>query len=89
MLTFSGAVSIDTAMATSFQQAIALVVFSVVGSLSIGIPVIAYFASSKRVETVLADWKNWLMQNNSGVVIALSIILGALIISNGMKILST
>ena len=88
LLTFAGAASIYASKATPSQQAIALIVYAVVASLSVALPIIGYRLFTERVQSVLADWKDWLLRNNAAVVTALLIVFGALIIGSGLKILS-
>ena len=88
LLTFAGAASIDASKATPSQQAIALIIYAVVASLSVGLPIIGYRLFTEWVQSVLADWKDWLIRNNAAVVTVLLIVFGALIIGNGLKILS-
>jgi len=88
VLTFAGAAAIDASMATPSQQAIALALYAVVASLSVGIPIMGYVLFTERARTVLADWKDWLIRNNASVVAVLLMVFGALIIGNGLIILS-
>jgi len=88
LLTFAGAASIDASMATPSQQAIALALYAVVASLSVGIPISGYVLFTERARTVLADWKNWLIRNNAIMMTALLVVFGALIIGNGLLVLS-
>lgn len=88
LLTFAGAASIDASMATPTQQAIALFVYATVASLSVGIPIMGHILSAERFQTSLVDWRDWLIKNNTSVVIALLLVFGALIIGNGLKVLS-
>jgi hypothetical protein len=88
LLTFAGAASIDASMATPSQQAIALALYAIVASLSVGIPIIGYILFTDRARTVLADWKGWLIRNNAIMVTALLVVFGALIIGNGLLVLS-
>jgi hypothetical protein len=88
VLTFAGAAAIDASMATPSQQAIALTLYAVVASLSIIIPIIGYTLFTERVETVLTDWKDWLIRNNAIMVTAVLAAFGALIVGSGLLILS-
>ena len=88
LLTFAGAASIDASMATPSQQAIALALYAIVASLSVGIPIIGYILFTARARTVLVDWKGWLIRNNAIMVTALLAVFGALIIGNGLLVLS-
>ena len=88
LLTFAGAASIDASMATPSQQAIALALYAIVASMSVGIPIIGYILFKERARTVLANWKCWLIRNNAIMVTVLLAVFGALIIGNGLLVLS-
>ena len=88
LLTFAGAASIYASGATPSQKAIAFFVYAVVASLSVALPIIGYRLFTEQVQSVLADWKDWLIRNNAAVVCVLLIVFGTLIIGNGLKILA-
>ena len=88
LLTFAGTASIYASTATPAEQAIALTIYAVVASLSVGFPIVSYMLFTERVQSVLVDWKDWLIRNNASVVTALLVVFGALIIGNGLKVLS-
>lgn len=89
LLTFAGAAYIDASMATPSQQAIALIIYAVVASLSIIIPTIAYTLYTERVAVVLVNWKVWLIRNNAMLIAVLLVIFGSLIIGNGLLIIAS
>lgn len=88
LLTFAGAASIYASGAATSQKAIAFFVYAVVASLSVALPIIGYRFFTEQVQSVLADWKDWLIRNNAAVVCVLLIVFGTLIIGNGLKILA-
>ena len=88
LLTFAGTASIYASKTTPSEQAIALTIYAIVASLSVGLPIIGYKLFTERVQSVLVDSKDWLIRNNAGVVTALLFVFGALIIGNGLKVLS-
>jgi len=65
-----------------------LTIYAIVASLSLGLPIIGYRLFTERAQPVLIDLKDWLIRNNAGVVTTLLIVFGALIIGNGLKIIS-
>ena len=87
VLTFAGAAAIDASMATPVEQATALIVFTVVASLTIIIPTIVYFLYTERVRAILMGWKAWLTQHNTAVVTGLLVIFGVFLIGDGLRIL--
>ena len=69
-------------------QIIALLVFAAIASVTIAVPVVAYFLARHSVGIMFANWKDWLLRNNATVQIVLLLVFGALLIGGGMKILA-
>jgi threonine/homoserine/homoserine lactone efflux protein len=66
------------------QQAIAYLIFALVGTLGVGIPVVIYFAMGDRSDKLLAGLKDW-MSVNSGVIMAvICLIIAAKLIGDGI-----
>ena len=70
------------------QQAVALLLLVVVGSLGIIAPVAVYFAMGDRAAPILEDWKTWLVVNNATVMVVLFVIFGVTLIGKGIAGLS-
>jgi hypothetical protein len=62
----------------------ALVVFLVIASLSVGGPVVYYFVGGERARAALDELKGWLAVNNATVMTVLLLVFGALLIANGL-----
>lgn len=89
VLTAAGAATIDSSMLVPQSQVIALSIFTTIASLSVALPLAAYFLARQRVEGTFVRWKDWLIGNNVTVIIVLLLVFGTLLIGRGMKILST
>ena len=76
LLSAAGAATIDSSMLT-------------IASLSVALPLGAYFLARQSVEGTFARWKDWLIENNVMVLIVLLLVFGTLLIGRGMKILAT
>lgn len=87
ILDAAGAAAIDASMLDSATQYTALVIFTLIASVGIIIPIAAYFIAKRRVGTLLGRWKDWLIRNNIQVMIVLLLILGALLIARGLHIM--
>ena len=66
------------------SSAIVIVVFTLIASSTIGIPVIAFLVASERMRHPLDELRNWLVQNNATVMSLLLLVLGVVVISKGV-----
>ena len=66
------------------SQLVALLVFVVLGSLAIIVPVVVYFAGGDRAAGVLAGWKAFLVANNPVIMAVLLLVFGMVLIGNGI-----
>lgn len=89
LLTTAGAARIDASMLGPGAQAIVLMVFAAVGSLGVGLPVVAIFLGRRRATSVLGRLKDWLIRNNVTMIILLLLVFGVVLISRGKAILGT
>jgi len=69
---------------TTDDAVVALIVFVVVGSLSVLGPVAYYFAGGEKAERTLDELKGWLAVNNAAVMAVLFLVFGAVLVSNGL-----
>ncbi|PJJ61922.1 GAP family protein [Compostimonas suwonensis] len=61
-----------------------IVIFTIIASLSIAIPVIAYLVATKRMEGPLERLRGWLVQNNAVVMGVLLLVMGVVVIGKGI-----
>ena len=66
------------------QQAIAYLVFAVIGSLGVGIPVVLYFALGDRSGELLAQLKDWMSEHNAVIMTVLCLIIGVKLIGDAI-----
>jgi hypothetical protein len=88
LLTIAGAASIDASMLSPMAQMFALSVFALVASLGVGAPVLSIFLYQQRAESVLGNWKSWLIKHNVKVIIGAFLVFGLLLIARGKAILT-
>jgi len=62
----------------------ALVVFVVVGSLSVAAPVCYYLFGGERAKVALDEAKGWLAMNNAAVMTVLFVVFGVVLIANAL-----
>ena len=75
---------IASAGLSASSQLVALLVFAVLGSIAIIVPVLVYFAGGDRAAAVLASWKQFLVANNPVIMAVLLLVLGMVLIGNGI-----
>lgn len=61
-----------------------LTVFVLVGSLTIGVPVIYAWLQGENAQAALTQWKDWMIQNRSRAMALLLAVLGAVATFNGV-----
>jgi MYXO-CTERM domain-containing protein len=70
---------------SSADAAVALVVFVVLASVSVALPVLVYFAGGERATSVLEQWRSWLSEHNSAVMAVLLLVFGTVLVSEGIR----
>ncbi len=84
LLVVSGATVIADATHRPAEQAIALAVFAVVGSVGVAAPVVAPLLLGDRAAPVLDSTNRWMTRNSSIIVAVVLLVLGLLLIINGI-----
>jgi len=87
-LTVGAGLAIAQTGATGASAVVALIVYVVVASLSVGIPVVYYLAAGEGAKQTLDGWKAWLLANNSTIMTVLFVVLGIVLTGQGISALS-
>ena len=88
-LTLAAATAIGATDIPGGEQAVALAVFVVLGSLTILAPVVIYFALGARATEILTGLKTWMAAHNAAIMTVLLLVLGAKLIGDAVSGLST
>jgi threonine/homoserine/homoserine lactone efflux protein len=88
-LTLAAATAIAQTGIPGGEQVIALVMFVLLGSLTILAPVAIYFALGERAAAILDGPKNWMAAHNAAIMTVLLLVLGAKLIGDAISGLST
>ena len=88
LLAIGGAAAIAGTGIPSGQQAIAYLIFALIGTLGVGIPVVIYFAMGKRSEKLLAGLKDWMSAHNAVIMTVLCLIIAAKLIGDAISSLA-
>jgi Sap, sulfolipid-1-addressing protein len=66
------------------EQAIAYLVFALLGTLGVGTPVGIYFTMGARSEKPLSELKDWMAQNNAVIMAVICLIIGVKLIGDAI-----
>ena len=84
LLTVGAAAAIAQTGIDAGQQAIALAVFVVIGTVGPGLPVVIYFAMGERATRILDELKTWMGANNATIMAVLCLVIAAKLIGDGI-----
>ncbi len=83
-LTLAAALSIAQSGLSGAQSWIVLAVFVILASLTVAVPVLYYLFAGQSAEKMLNSWKAWLVANNATVMFILLLVLGMLLLGQGL-----
>jgi threonine/homoserine/homoserine lactone efflux protein len=84
ILALSATATIASTDLSGADQAIAYIVFVVIGSLGVVAPVAIYFTMGERAGPILDDVKAWLAHNNAAIMAVLFLVIGGKILGQGI-----
>jgi threonine/homoserine/homoserine lactone efflux protein len=84
VLVIGGVLAIAQADLPAGQDVIALLIFILIGSLSVLVPVVWYLRSPDRAGRTLSSWRVWMERNNAAVMSVLFLIFGVILIGKGI-----
>jgi hypothetical protein len=88
LLAVGGAAAIAGTGISGGQQAIAYLVFALIGTLGVGIPVVIYFVMGERSEKLLGELKDWMSAHNAVIMAVLCLVIAAKLIGDGLSSLA-
>jgi len=83
-LTLAAALSIAESGSSGAQSWIILAVFVIIASLTVAVPVLYYLFAGQSADKMLNSWKAWLLANNATVMFMLLLVLGVLLLGQGL-----
>jgi threonine/homoserine/homoserine lactone efflux protein len=87
LLTVGAGAAIAQTGAGAGDQAVALAVFVLIGTLGPGLPVAIYFLAGRRAGQVLDELKTWMAANNTAIMAVLCLVIGVKLIGDGISVL--
>ena len=88
LLAVAGGAAIAQTGISGGQQAVAYLIFALIGTLGVGIPVVVYFAMGARSEKLLAGLKDWMTAHNAVIMTVLCLIIGVKLIGDAISSLT-
>jgi threonine/homoserine/homoserine lactone efflux protein len=85
LLAAAAGVSLGAAGLTAGATAGAIAVFTLIATLSVALPVVAYLVASDRMRGPLQRLRAWLVQNNTAVMAVLLLVIGVVLIRDGIQ----
>ncbi len=85
LLAVGGAAAIAQTGISGIQQAIAYLIFALIGTLGVGAPVVIYFAMGERSQEMLTKLKDWMSRNNAVIMSVLCLIIGVKLIGDAIS----
>jgi hypothetical protein len=85
LLAAAAGVSLGAAGLTAGATAGAIAVFTLIAALSVALPVVAYLVASDRMRGPLQGLRAWLVQNNAAVMAVLLLVIGVVLIRDGIQ----
>jgi threonine/homoserine/homoserine lactone efflux protein len=84
-LALAAGVSLSQAGVSTSQATVGLIVFVVLASITIAVPVLVYLFGGERAASVLDSWKAWLSEHNHAVMAVLFVVFGVVLLSQGLR----
>jgi len=67
---------------------VCVAIFIVVAASSVAIPILAYLGAGERLDEPLARLKNWMEQNDAALTAVVLLVIGLMVLYNGIHALS-
>lgn len=89
LLTVGAAAAIAQTGSSTIDQAVALAVFVLLGTLGVGAPVGIYYAMGDKATKILGDLHEWMARENATIMAILCLIIGAKLIGDAISALAS
>lgn len=75
---------VGTATLPVGQEVVAIVVFTIIASSTVGVPIVAYLVAPRAMAGPLGSLREWLLRNNATVMAVVLLVLGVVLIGKGI-----
>jgi archaellin len=87
-LSNAAAASISAAGLSGGDEVIVLILFVLIASVGVAVPVVLNLALGSKAEHTLTEMKDWLIDNNATVMSVLFVVIGAKLLGDGISIVA-
>jgi threonine/homoserine/homoserine lactone efflux protein len=84
LLTIAASAAIAETGIDAGQETIALAIFIVIGSLGVGVPVVAFFVLGERSHKLLDPLKSWMSAHNVAIMAVITLVIGTKLLGDGI-----
>jgi threonine/homoserine/homoserine lactone efflux protein len=84
LLTIAAAAAIAETGIDAGQEAIALAVFIVIGTLGVAVPLIVFLVLGERSHKLLDDLKSWMSAHNAAIMAVITLVIGTKLLGDGI-----
>lgn len=85
LLTVAAAAAIAETGIDAGQETIALAIFIVIGSLGVGVPLVAFFVLGERSRKALDGLKSWMSAHNVAIMAVITLVIGTKLLGDGIS----
>ncbi len=89
LLTVGAAAAVAQTGVSSGQQAVALAVFVLLGTVGVVAPIAIYFLMGERATRILGELHDWMARENATIMAVICLIIGAKLIGDAISALAT
>jgi threonine/homoserine/homoserine lactone efflux protein len=68
------------------DDAVVVILFVLVASVSIAVPVLVYLFGGEKAQHVLDEWKAWLGEHNAAVMTVVLVVIGSVLLGKGLDV---
>ncbi len=87
-MSLAAGLAIAQAAIPTGQEAVVLIIYIVIGASTVLAPMVVYFVMGDRAAAILGGWRKWLEENNAVVTAVVLLMLGVVLIGQGITGLS-
>jgi hypothetical protein len=85
VMCLAAGLAIGTCQLSSVSKTLNAVFFVAVSASTVAIPILAYAAAGERLDEPLVRLKDWMEKNNAALLAAILVLIGAVVLHNGIR----